>query len=341
MEYFKSNKNPVYFIAEVGGNHEGDFEYAKHLTNLAIESGADAVKFQLYTGDTLVSKLESPDRNAHFKKFELEREQYIELAELCNKSSVNFMASVWDEGMLGWINPYLGIHKVGSGDLTCYPLISALVKTGKPIILSTGLSNMADIEKVVLFIGKLDSSYIHDKKLALLQCTSSYPTPDEDANLSVIQTFKQSFNLPVGFSNHIIGSDAIELSVALGAEIIEAHFTDDRSDKTFRDHHLSLTKDEIIYLLPRLSRIQKLKGSPDKKLTESEESSGNHLSFRRSIYAADDIEEGEVFTELNMTFLRPDHGISASEYYEVLGSESTKKILKNYPILRSHVAHEK
>jgi N,N'-diacetyllegionaminate synthase len=333
LEYFKSNKNPVYFIAEVGGNHEGDFEYAKHLTNLAIESGADAVKFQLYTGDTLVSKLESPDRNAHFKKFELEREQYIELAELCNTSSVNFMASVWDESMLDWINPYLAIHKVGSGDLTCYPLIYALVRTGKPIILSTGLSNMADIKNVISFIEKLDSSYIHDKKLALLQCTSSYPTPDEDA-------FQQSFNLPVGFSNHIMGPDAIELSVALGAEIIEAHFTDDRSGKTFRDHNLSLTKDEIINLLPKLARIKKLKGSPEKKLTKSEESSGNHLSFRRSIYAAGNIEEGEIFTELNMTFLRPDHGISASEYYEVLGSVSTKKILKNHPILRSHIANE-
>ena len=329
MVNFKSNKNPIYFIAEVGGNHEGDFEYAKELTNLAIESGADAVKFQLYTGDTLVSKFESPDRNAHFKKFELVREQYIELAELCNNSSVDFMASVWDESMLEWINPYLAVHKVGSGDLTCYPLIYALVRTGKPIILSTGLSNMADVKNVVSFIEKLDPSYIHEKKLALLQCTSSYPTPDEDANLSVMQTFQQSFNLPVGFSNHIIGPDAIELSVALGAEIIEAHFTDDRAGKTFRDHHLSLTKDEIINLLPKLSRIKKLRGSPEKKLTISEESSGNHLSFRRSIYAAADIEVGEIFTVLNMTFLRPDHGISASKYYELLGTKSKFKIKKN------------
>jgi N,N'-diacetyllegionaminate synthase len=262
----QSRKNPVFYIAEIGGNHGGDFEYAKKLTNLAIESGADAVKFQFYTGDTLVSHIESRDRNLHFKKFELTDEQNISLMQMVRSAGVMPMASVWDEKMLAWADSYLPIHKVGSGDLTCYPMLSALVKTEKPIILSTGLSSLSEVTDAVAYIEKCNPSYISQRKLALLQCTSSYPTPDEDANINAMLTMRDEFSLPVGYSDHTLGTDAIEVAVSLGAEIIEKHFTDTRDGQTFRDHHVSLTRDEVQRTLQKMSRIIKLKGNGKKNL---------------------------------------------------------------------------
>ena len=125
---FISENNPVFFIAEIGGNHEGDFEYAKRLTSLAISSGADAVKYQIYTGNTLVSSMEDPERNSHFKKFELTNEQYLELIRMVDTGNALPMASVWDKNMLSWVDPILPIHKVGSGDLTCYPILEMLLE---------------------------------------------------------------------------------------------------------------------------------------------------------------------------------------------------------------------
>jgi len=333
QSYFKSLKNPVYYIAEIGGNHEGDYTYAKELTRLAIKSGADAIKFQLYTGDTLVSRVESPDRNSHFKKFELDTKDYFSIAKYCIDNGVEFMASVWDAELLNSFNPRINIHKVGSGDLTCYPLIKMLVETKKPIILSTGLSAMQEVADVVRYIESLDKEYISDKKLALLQCTSSYPTPDEDANINAMIALRDEFNLPVGYSDHTIGTDAIEVAVALGAEIIEKHFTDCRDGKEFRDHKVSLTTAETSGFLNKAKKIQTLLGRKEKYLTESEKQSEHHISFRRSIYAAMDIRKGEMLSEDNLTYLRPAHGVSACQYDELIG-KVTKKDIKCYEVVR-------
>jgi N,N'-diacetyllegionaminate synthase len=329
MNPFASTRNPVFYIAEIGGNHEGDFGYARRLAELAIESGADAIKYQIYSGDTLVSAVESPERNKHFKKFELSIEQYIELAHLCQSKGRMFMASVWDAEMLAAIDPYLEVHKIGSGDLTCYPIIRKLVATGKPIILSTGLSTYEEIAATVEFIRGCDARYVSERKLALLQCTSSYPTPDEDANLDVIPELARRFGLPVGFSDHTLDAVAVEASVALGATIIEKHFTDTREGKTFRDHKVSLTCAEVQQLLARLARIRVLKGSSDKRPTPAELAAGHTKSFRRSVYAARDIAAGEVLDASNLTILRPEHGLSATEFEAQLGRRTTRALRRH------------
>jgi len=334
---FKSEQNPVFYIAEIGGNHEGDFTYAKKLTALAIESGADAVKFQFYTGDSLVSQVEGADRNAHFKKFELTDEQNLELLAIVQTEGKMPMASVWNETMLTWADPHLPFHKVGSGDLTCYPMLSALARTGKPIILSTGLSSLAEVEEAVEFINRCDNRYINDRKLALLQCTSSYPTPYEDANINAMLTLKQEFGLPVGYSDHTLGSLAIETAVAMGAEIIEKHFTDTREGKTFRDHKVSLTTNEVKLTLERMSQIVRLKGNYEKCLTPSEETVDHHISFRRSLYAAGDILKGEEISAEKLMVLRPEHGISASRYYEVIGKRANRDITSQMVIKEEYL----
>lgn len=335
--YFRSVRNPAFFIAEIGGNHEGDFDYALRLCDLAIESGADAIKFQLYRGDRLVSRVSSPDRNAHFKKFELTREQHIVIAERARSVGRHYMASVWDEEMLAWIDPYIDIHKVGSGDLTCYPMLRALAATGKPIILSTGLSNLDEIRDAVNFIFAHDSSYAIDKKIALLQCTSAYPASDDAVNLRVISTLADTFRLPVGYSDHTIGSDAVELAYTLGARIIEKHFTDTRDGKSFRDHQVSLTYDEVRTLLLRLRRAETLLGTFEKKLTSAESAADHQTSFRRSLHASRRIEAGEVLTADNLTALRPCIGICASRYYEMIGQKVTRRVEPLAPITEDNL----
>lgn len=334
---FFYKKNAVFFIAEIGGNHEGKFEYAKRLTELALDSGADAIKFQFYTGDSLVCKQESPDRNAHFKKFELSDEENLALIKMVNDGGAIPMASVWSLDMLKWANPHLTYHKVGSGDLTCYPMLAALVETKKPIILSTGLSSLAEVASAVKFIEKCNASYISDRKLALLQCTSSYPTPDEDVNLAAMQSLKNEFGLPVGYSDHTIGSDAIEAAVAMGAEIIEKHFTDTREGKTFRDHMIALTSEEIKKSLSKMSRISIFTGADEKKLTKSEQEAEHHISFRRSIYASDRIKTGEKFTKDNLSVLRPFHGICASCFEDVLGCKAKRDFNVNEVLNESDI----
>ena len=322
-------KNGVYIIAEIGGNHEGDFEYAKYLTKLAAQSGADAIKYQIYTGEKLVNKLYDPERVKHFKKFQLKKSQYLELALLCKKLRINFMASVWDLNSVSYIDKHIHIHKIGSGDLTNYNLIEKLLQTSKPIIISTGLSNVHEIQNVIKFIESRDPSYITEKKVALLQCTSMYPIPNKDANLNVIQTYKEKFGLPVGYSDHTEGNLAAEVAVAMGAEIIEVHFTDERKNKSFRDHKVSFTKDELIKLIKYIGKVKILKGSYTKKPTKSEIDNKHVYTFRRGIYLTKDLSKGHIIRKSDLTTLRPAKGISANNYFDLIGLKLNRSVKKN------------
>ena len=332
LKFFTSQRNPAFFIAEIGGNHEGDFDYALRLCDQAIDSGADAVKFQLYRGDRLISSVSNPSGNARLKTFELSREQHIAIAERVRAAGCHYMASVWDEEMLSWVNPYIEIHKVGSGDLTCVPMLHALAATGKPIILSTGASNLDEVSAAIDFIAGVDGRYLAERKLALLQCTSAYPTSDEAANLRVVLTLAERFKLPVGYSDHTVGSDALELAYSLGARILEKHFTDDREGKTFRDHEISLTRDEVKTALDRLRRTERLLGSSQKSLTDAEERMGHPMLMRRGLHAATRIEKGQPLTTGNLVALRPRVGLCASLFYDVLGRFCVRTIEPFEPI---------
>ena len=336
-KHFKSYVNKVFYIAEVGGNHEGAFNTAKLMCKLAIESGADAVKFQLYSGDTLVNPLNGAGRHKHFKKFELTKDQHIELAKMTIDAGKFYMASVWDEEMLGWIDPYIEIHKVGSGDLTHFKMLKLLVKTGKPIILSTGLSDLKEIKTAVDFIVGLDKTYLDNQKLCLLQCTSLYPTSNNEANLLSIECLNENFNFPVGYSDHTIGDKALGIAYVLGAKVIEKHFTDYREGKEFRDNKVSLTKSEVKSFLSSLYEVDNLLGIKEKIVTDNEIKTGHNISFRRGLYAKKNMKKGDYITEDSLLILRPFEGISASEYYNVLGKQINKDINKFAPIQINHI----
>lgn len=321
-------KNGPLLIAEIGGNHEGDYEYAKKLTQLAIESGVDYVKFQIYTGDGLVSKLESPDRNQHFKKFELSQNQHIELANLCRKQGVGYTASVWNFEALQWINSYMDFYKVGSGDLTAYPMLRELAKFKKPILISTGLADEKEVVEAVEFLQKQNDYYQQKEAVAVLQCTSMYPIQNSDANLNVMHRYKELFQCKVGYSDHTEGSYAMEIAVAMGAEILEFHFTDDRSGKSFRDHKVSLTKDEVKALIEKITIINTLQGSSEKKPLPIELENGHEKSFRRAVYPLQNIKKGEKLTKENLTVLRPFHGIDARQFDHLIGKTALQDLQK-------------
>ncbi len=259
--FFKSKKNKIFFIAEIGSNHEGNFKTAKKLTYEAIHSGADAIKFQIFNAETLVNKKIDKERYKHFKRLQLNINQFIKLAKICKKYNKIFMASVWDSFLLKKINPYLKIHKVGSGDLTNFKLLDELIKTKKPIIISTGLSNQQLIDRVIKFFNSRDLNYIKKKKLAILQCTSNYPNPSNEVNLKIMESFKKRYDIPVGFSDHTLDETACEIAFILGAQILEKHFTINKKIKTFRDHQISMTKNDVSKYLKKISKIEKIIGN--------------------------------------------------------------------------------
>lgn len=321
------NNGGIYIIAEVGGNHEGDFGKAKELLIDAAESGVDAVKFQVYTGDTLVNKKVDPSRVEHFNKFALSTDQYLELSTMCNDYSVDFIASVWNQDQISLFSDKMPFIKVGSGDLTAYQILKKITETGKPILLSTGLSTLDEIVESVEYIYSCNSVYRNKDMLGLLQCTSMYPIPDSEANLSVIRTLQSQFaNAVIGYSDHTEGTYAAEIAVALGARVLELHFTDRKENREFRDHKVSFTSNDIRSLMQKIMSITDLLGDGVKKPMKSEIESGHIKSFRRGLYAKTDLCEGAVIADESIISLRPCIDVGASEYENLIGKRVNKKI---------------
>lgn len=332
-------KSLPYLIAEIGGNHEGDFDYALKLTDLAIASGADAIKFQIYTGDTLVSSVESPQRNQHFKKFELTNEQHIQLARKVIDAGKDYSASVWDVDALEWIDPYMSFYKIGSGDLTAYPVLKATALKRKPMVLSTGLAAEKEVQQTIEYIERIDDFYKEYENLSILQCTSMYPIANSDANLSVMSRFKELFNHPIGYSDHTEGTAALETAVAMGADILEFHFTDSREHKQFRDHKVSLTCEEVLKLKEKIKQIKAFQGTPIKTPLAIEIDNGHDVTFRRAIYPTKDLLKGETLKASDLTVLRPFHGIDARDFDKVVGRRLLQDIAKHQKLEWNMLSH--
>ncbi len=322
----------VYIIAEIGGNHEGDFGLAKELLNQAVDSGVNAVKFQAYTGEGIANKVVDPSRVKHFNKFTLSLENHIELAEMCINSKVDYLASVWNKDMLQGLIPYMKHVKVGSGDLTNYRFFELISAYKKPLIISTGLSSE---QEVIDAVKAIDRYYrdceMGEQKHALLQCTSMYPIEYSDANLNVMHRFKELFpNYQIGYSDHTIGTTAIQVAISMGAKVIEAHFTDKKIKSDFRDHKVSKTIDEFKEIIKFSKQVKQLQGSNKKSLLEIEKAHGHEVSFRRSLYLNKKLPAGAVIGEQDVIALRPAAGIPASEFYSLLGKKlvRTKEALE-------------
>ena len=312
-------------IAEAGVNHNGSIELAKKLIDAAALSGVDYVKFQTFKADNLVTKsakqadyqAQNAGKSSQYemlKQLELSPEQHFELIEYCDVRGIKFFSTAFDMESIEFLsNLNLGLWKIPSGEITNYPYLKRIAEDKQPVILSTGMSTMDDIKNAVEVLLKNGVELPH---LTILHCNTQYPTPFQDVNLLAMQTIARELGVNVGYSDHTPGIEIPIAAVALGATIIEKHFTLDRT-MDGPDHKASLEPDELKAMVSAIRNVEKALGSPEKKVSESENK--NIDIARKSIVAARTIDKGESFTEENLTAKRPGNGISPMRWEEILG----------------------
>ncbi len=318
----------VLIIAEAGVNHNGSLDMAKRLVDTAKACGADIVKFQTADLDSLVSKTAqmaeyqkkntgtSQSQKEMLRSLQLSYEDFLELAAYCKRVGISFLSTPFDIKSIHFLDGLQEMWKVPSGEITNYPYLVEIGKTKKKVILSTG---MADLEEIRAAIKVLKENGTTD--LTILHCTTEYPAPIEEVNLNVIKTLSKEFECPVGYSDHTQGIEIDLAAAALGAAVIEKHFT---LDKTLPgpDHKASLEPGELKTMVDGIRKIELAMGSYDKKPTRSERK--NRDIARKSIIAAKKIKKGEIFTEDNLTTKRPGNGISPMKWNEVIGMVSPR-----------------
>lgn len=321
----------VFIIAEVGVNHNGSLEIAKKLINASKDCGVDAVKFQTFKADKLVSKkaqkagYQKKNTNSNesqyemIKKLELTDEDHNELVSFCNEKEILFLSSPFDLTSIDLLD-HLGINifKIPSGEITNLPYLQKIGRLNKNVILSTGMSDLGEIEDA---LDILVENGTEREKITILQCNTEYPTPYEDVNLKAMLTIKNAFNVKVGYSDHTKGIEVPIAAVALGAEVIEKHFTLDRNMEG-PDHKASLEPDELKLMVESIRNIEKVLGNGIKKPSKSELK--NKPIARKSLVAIRRIEKGELFTENNIGIKRPGTGISPMRWDEIIGQSSAK-----------------
>lgn len=323
----------ILIIAEIGNNHEGSYTLAQELIGLAAEAGVDVVKFQTIIPERLVS-VQQTDRIKQLKRFQLSFDEFSKLSEVAKKEGVIFLSTPFDINSALFLNDIVPAFKIASGDNDFYPLIEVISKTGKPIIMSTGLMNLDEINKSVLFINNIWKENQIKQELALLHCVSSYPTLPEQANLLSIRELKKVSDI-VGYSDHTLGIEAAVLSVALGVKIIEKHFTLDKNFSAFHDHQLSADPKEMKEMVMRIRAMEKYLGTGEKIPQESELQAVENS--RRSIVAGCDLKRGAILKWENLTWLRPGGGLAPGRESEIVGKRLIRSISKDEYILPKYL----
>jgi N,N'-diacetyllegionaminate synthase len=303
----------IAIVAEIGNNHEGSPEAARALVRAAADAGCDAVKLQVFQADWFV-RPSDPDRLARMRGFELAPEVVIELLRLIRDLGMSAVATPLDMPSLELLIPEVDALKIASGDNDVLPLLEAAAATFLPVILSTGLADMAGVTHAVDIVRCARGD---DLDLTLLQCTSAYPIAPEDANLRAIFTLAGRFGLPVGYSDHTLGVEVAVMSAAAGAVMIEKHFTLDHDTSDFRDHQLSAEPDEMRELVKRVRQVERALGSPEKAPRPVEEPL--QIAARRSIVAARELAPGERITSADLTWMRPRDGLAPGQEDLVVG----------------------
>ena len=318
----------VYIIAEAGVNHNGSFELACRLADAAKEAGADCVKYQTFKSENLVSKdaqkaeyqkktTGDSSQQDMLKKLELSYDSFVRLKEYCNKIGICFLSTPFDFESIDFLKSLdMPFWKIPSGEVTTYPYLVALAKTGKPVVMSTGMCEMNEIADAIKVLKDNGT-----KDIKLLHCNTEYPTPFEDVNLTAMKTMREAFGVEVGYSDHTKGIEVPIAAVALGATIIEKHFTLDRNMEG-PDHKASLEPQELKQMVCSIRNIEKAIGTGDKTPSASEKK--NITIARKSIVAKKEIKAGEVFTVENITVKRPGTGISPMRWNEVLGTKAVR-----------------
>lgn len=327
------NKDQVIIIAEAGVNHNGDLMLAKEMIRKAWESGADYVKFQTFIPQNLVTdtaeKADYQKRETGgcsqlemLKQLALPQEAFRELKGYCDQFGIGFLSTPFDLQSIDFLAELnMDYWKIPSGEITNLPYLEKIAKMGKKFILSTGMSELNEIEKAVNILEKHG-----DSEIVILHCNTGYPTPVVDVNLHAMKQIEKIFHKVVGYSDHTKGIEIPIAAVALGAKIIEKHFTLDKRMKG-PDHQASLEPDELAIMVQAIRNVEIALGDGRKRRTESEKY--NLDVVRKSIISSKYIKVGELFTEDNLTVKRPGGGISPMEWYHILGKRAKKDYKPN------------
>lgn len=321
----------VLIIAEAGVNHNGDIECAKKMVEAAADAGADVVKFQTFNAAKLAtrfaSKAEYQKRTTGakdtqlvmLKKLELQKSDHLVLINHCKKNTIRFLSTAFDLESLAFLHSLeIPFFKIPSGEITNYPYLKQIAGYGKPVIVSTGMSTVGEIDNAIHVLLQFG---LKRKSITLLHCNTEYPTPYHDVNLSAMVNMKHMFGVDVGYSDHTPGIEVPIAAVALGATVIEKHFT---LDKTMEgpDHNASLEPDELRAMVQSIRNIEQSIGDGIKQPTASEIK--NKTIARKSIVAKTMIKKGEKFTAKNLTVKRPGTGISPMEWENIIGKQAVR-----------------
>ncbi|WP_223552929.1 N-acetylneuraminate synthase [Lysinibacillus sphaericus] len=350
----------TYVIAEAGVNHNGSLKLAKELVKVAKEAGADAVKFQTFKAENLVTRQakqadyqvenlgEATTQYDMLKKLELTYEEFIELQLYCQTNQIEFLSTPFDFESIDFLLDELGITtvKISSGELTNAPFIHYIATKGKPIILSTGMTTIEEIHEALAFIAygfarpqeivvieqvyafykTEEAKEVLRKNVTLLHCTTQYPAPIESINLKAMSEMKKTYQLPIGLSDHSEGVHIPLAAVAMGAKVIEKHFT---LDKTLEgpDHVASLDPDELKAMVKGIREVELALGDGIKSPTAIELQ--NRIPARKSLVAKTSIKAGDVFSMDNLSVKRPGNGIEPSKYWSYIGQTALKSYEKD------------
>ena len=320
--------NKTLIIAEAGVNYNGSLELAYKLVDEAKKAGADIVKFQTAKPENVISryaeKAEYQKKTTGTEESQLDMvrklllkfEDFIPLKKYCDEHDIIFLSTPFDIEAIHFLNDLQDIWKIPSGEITNYPYLVEIAKTHKPVIMSTGMSNLYEIDNALKVLNNNGAG-----KITLLHCTTEYPAPFEDVNLNAMATMRNKFGLDVGYSDHTLGIEIPIAAVAMGAAVIEKHFTLDRNMKG-PDHKASLEPDELRLMVKAIRNVELAKGTGIKEPSKSEIK--NMAIARKSIIAARNIKKGEVFTEENLTTKRPGNGINPMKWLDVIGTKARR-----------------
>lgn len=324
----------VFIIAEIGNNHEGSFDRAEEMIGRAKEAGADAVKFQTIVPERLVSVSEEA-RIAQLRRFQFSYAQFEDLAARARREGVTFLSTPFDLESVAALDPLVPAFKVASGDNDFFPLLEEVARTGKPILLSTGMSDLDGVGRAKRRIEAEWQRTGRSGALALLHCVVSYPTVPADANLAALRDLA-TLGCTVGYSDHTIGIAAAVLSVALGARVIEKHFTLDKNQSDFHDHKLSADPAEFAELVRRVREAELLMGAGGKRVLPCEAAVRQRV--RRGIAAARDLDAGTIIAAADLGWVRPRAGLAPGSEDELIGRRLAVAVPRGAPILPEHCA---
>jgi len=336
--------NKVIIIAEAGVNHNGDFEIAKKLILAAANAGADYVKFQSFKADKLVSKhaqkaeyqknnlKEGGDTQYEMlKKLEMTEQWHYDLIKYANDCGIKFLSTGFDEESIDFLDSLnIDLFKVPSGEITNKPYLEHIAKKGKPIVISTGMSNLKEIKDAV---DVLQKHQIAKNNITILHCNTEYPTPMQDVNLLAMNTIQNELGVQVGYSDHTLGIEVPIAAVTLGAKIIEKHFTLNKN-MSGPDHAASLEPEELKAMVDAIKNVEKaISGDAQKKPSDSEIK--NILIARKSIHLKNAVKAGQIIHINDLEMKRPGDGISPMEVYEIVGRTFLNDLPAEHKLLKS------